>query len=457
MKTFSQFKNNFYSRVTDLSIFDCQDFNVLKIVLDGLKVNYAKRGKYRTLMFSNRLIYSGYLKYKRRSVLGHSTFDRLNTFKGRDYLVIDPGRLKKDENDLFVSSYFYNVYNELSSFVSLSDVSGHPSVFNFSIQELSDDLQFEPLNSNEKVLRRDLIKTFGRIKKSGIFDEQELLNIRIAIDLFFKKYREWDRILKVLCPRKALFVSHYHKEGALLAMKRNGVGAIELQHGLIAPEDIFYMFPHPVKAIRGKALFAEEIWVYGDFWKQRLLQGAEYTEEQIKVFGYYLHENKNIPLSIEEKLKKLKGDKKIILITTQDKHPREISEYISFLSKDLLLKKQEYVIWVKPHPAEKKDAFRSVIKGGNVFILEDNLDYLFRYSDMIVSIYSTTLYDACRYNIPAFSLFAESCADYVHSIVDSGVAKILYSDQNPVELLGALNKKIEPRFYFDTCNYSFLN
>src|SRR5688572_12477580 len=42
--TYTEFKNSFYDRTGDLSILDGGDFNALKIVLDGLKVQYHKRG-----------------------------------------------------------------------------------------------------------------------------------------------------------------------------------------------------------------------------------------------------------------------------------------------------------------------------------------------------------------------------------------------------------------------------
>lgn len=456
METFSEFKAQFYSRIQDPFVFNCQDFNILKVVLDGLKVNYAGRGVYKARMFSNLLEYKLYLFIKRQQQGRKSAVQKLLKFTGRKYLLIDPGRYKNDENQKPVSSYFYNLYNVITDYTSLSEREVQSQLFDFTAASLSAELQYEELNTDEKLLRTELIKTFFRIKNLEVFSEYELLNIKIAIDEFFKKYREWDRILKILKPGKVFCVSHYHKEGALLAMKRNKIKCIELQHGLIAPEDIFYMFPEKVKSIRDKALFADEIWVYGEFWKQRLLKGAEYAEQQIRVFGYYLQENKTIPVAVTERLNSLKGENKVILITTQDKHPEEIKGYIRFLSDDLIKKKYSYVIWVKPHPAEKKGAFAEVARLSNVVVLEENLDYLFRFSNLMLSIYSTTLYDACRYGIPAFSLYTKSCADYVDSIVQSGVASLIREDQNPVEMLSLSQGKINSEFYFANCNYSML-
>jgi hypothetical protein len=58
-------------------------------------------------------------------------------------------------------------------------------------------------------------------------------------------------------------IVHYHNEGKALAFKRKDIKTIELQHGLIAATDVFYVFPPQTKSIINKALFADEIWVYG--------------------------------------------------------------------------------------------------------------------------------------------------------------------------------------------------
>ena len=112
-----------------------------------------------------------------------------------------------------------------------------------------------------------------------------------------------------------------------------------------------------------------------------------------------------------------------------------------------------YSIWVKPHPAEKEGTFDKVAQLENVFILEDNLDYLFKYANLVLSIYSTTLYDACRFELPGFSLYTKSCADYVNSIVESGVAEIIYDNQNPVDF-EIKNKRVNTATFFSDFDFN---
>ena len=44
--TFKEFKEQFYSKIGDASCFNVLDINLIKIVLDGLKVKYNQRGNY---------------------------------------------------------------------------------------------------------------------------------------------------------------------------------------------------------------------------------------------------------------------------------------------------------------------------------------------------------------------------------------------------------------------------
>jgi hypothetical protein len=446
-QTYTEFKEEFYSKFEDLALLDCQDFNVLKIVLDGLKVDYLKRGKYKTYLFYPSFIHRLYLFLKRIKSIKKSRFKELKKYANRKYLIVDPARYKKSNDNSVVSTYFHHFYQQLSDFTSVSEHYNKHQLFDFSLQELHQELMFEPLSKDEIRLRKELKSCYTRITQLNKFSNDDLENIRIAFDQFFKSYRSNDRIIKVLKPELAYLVCHYHKEGLMLALKRNGVKSIELQHGLIAPEDIFYIFPDRVKCIKEKALFADEIWVYGDFWKQRLLKGAEYAENQIKVVGYYQYENRSVPDIIANQLTLLKNDKKVLLFTSQVTLAKEVSEYLLFLANDIKKKQLDYVIWLKMHPSENKNMYATLDGVDNIVIVEENPEYLFAYANLVVSVFSTTLYDAFRYNLPCFSLYIKEFADYVNSVVESGVAELIYNDQNPIEFLSNSSKANVSEYY----------
>lgn len=454
-QTYTEFKDEFYAKFDDLGLLDCQEFNVLKIILDGLKVDYIKRGTYKTYLFSPLFIHTIYLFFKRISSKKGIQLSELKKHANRTYLIIDPARYKKSNDNKFVSTYFHHFYKQLLDFTSISEHSNAHQLFDFSLQELHQELMFEAFSKDEIKLRKALKICYSRIEQLNKFSDEDLENIRIAFDQFFNSYRSNSRILKVLKPELAYFVCHYHKEGFILALKRNGIKTIELQHGLIAPEDIFYVFPDKVKAIKEKALFADEIWVYGEFWKQRLLKGYEYGENQIKILGYYQYENLSVPHSIASQLTKLKGNKKVVLFTSQVTLAKEVSEYLLFLANDIKNKQLDYVIWLKMHPSENKNMYAALDGVDNIVIVEENPEYLFAYANLVVSVFSTTLYDAFRYNLPCFSLYIKEYADYVNSVVESGVAALIYNDQNPIEFLSNSSKANVSEYYEECDNNNF--
>ncbi len=70
-ETFSEFKTQFYKKVNDLSILDCGEINLLKVILDGLKVNYKNRGIKNREIFRNNFIngislFARRVKYRRQ-------------------------------------------------------------------------------------------------------------------------------------------------------------------------------------------------------------------------------------------------------------------------------------------------------------------------------------------------------------------------------------------------------
>ena len=443
MSTFTNFKDKFYSRFSDPAIFDCAEFNLVKVVLDGLKVDYASKGKIRTFIFFPLPIFKLVLFFKR--ILRHLKIKKSNqleinslaNFKNRKYLILELGQFLRDENEKAVSAFFHYIIEIISrknTTVFLEAQVNEAYDFDFFVPTFYALLSNTPLSKLDKELRLNLLKSYRSLEKLSIFNQHELENIRISIDKFFITYRVWNQIFKVIEPKIAYLICHYHREGFLLALKRNNITSIELQHGLIAPEDIFYMMNPVLKPIAKRALFPEKIFVFGDFWKQRLLKGSEFSEEQIEVIGYYCYERKKAGWEIKSRLEGIVGDKHIILVTTQTKMHDYFISYINWLKDDIKKRKLNYVILIKPHPAEAKNTY-DIIHSDNCHIVYDNLEILFAYADIHISIYSTTLFDSIRFNVPSFSINFEPFKDYISSMLDAGITKLIQPNQNPIDLL----------------------
>lgn len=464
--SFSEFKEQFYSRINDMSVFDCEEFNLLKVVLDGLKVDYVKKGILQKPIFENRIItpvtfFLKRLKYKQQMNAAELALEKIrsNGSLNKKYIILDQKRTTRDEQGHETSYYFGNVKAFLGKdqFLLISEFK----------TKLEADLVYSDLNylKNKPFTKDDLSlidslkKTFSNIKAQINYSEQELENIQIAINHFFFEYRLWTEILKDTKAKCFLYNTHYHKEGVLLAFKRKHIRLVEFQHGLIAKEDIFYVFPEKIKSVAHKALFSDKIFTYGKYWSEILQTGFEYPAEKPDIIGQYQVQNLYVEPVQKNELDNFLNGNAFILFTTQTFLHDYFITYISWLAGDLKQKQSLVKLVVKLHPAEKPEAYQALKSFENVKIINCNTEYLLSTCSWHVSIYSTTLYDATKYGCLNYSLNVEQYWDYVEAFVSSGVSTLLEKDQNPTELFNTA-QKINPGYFyenFDTHKHKLLS
>jgi|GEM_PF-1909257 len=460
MSAFSEFKKDFYARAGDGSLFDCGDVNLLKVVLDGLYIKYADRGHIHTPLFDSLTAHKRFLflrrismRFKGETEQQEEALKRARAAKGCPFLIVDPsGRSVQDENGKPRSIYFDRIVETLGKknvFFVLENRQKAPYAHDLHFHAASKRLQHLPLEDEEILLREHMRETFRRIAEAKIFSERELKHIRMAFQVFFDFYRAWAKLVTILQPETVLFEQHYHREGFMLAMKRAGIRTIEMQHGLIAEEDIFYVFPPSVKKVIGKALFADRILVYGECWKQRLLKGCEYPEARIGLAGYYHFESRQEDAKLQEELKTFASGDRLLLITSQTDLQHYFIPYVTWLAKDIAAKKLPWKILFKPHPSEKKGTYDVLDTLGNAKVVSANLEHLFRASDLHLSIYSTTLFDAVRFGVKSYALYVPEYGDYVDSMAAAGVAVKTQLEENFLERAPAEPANTHPReFYY---------
>jgi hypothetical protein len=451
--SFTDFKVDFYRKVKDFNLFDCAEFNALKIVLDGLRVDYVSRGPVKSPIFGSLLKYQleQQLRSFKASRAGLKKYHQsdLASFKNKKYLISDDGRVALDAAGNPHSYYFTNLMKALSKEECTHVIEkkrNEKAGYDLNYEWLINTYLYLPLNKHEKQLIADIRTTYKNIKNSQLFSDKELQNIAFAFQNFFNKYKIWSRLLEEINPTLMFCIVHYHNEGKALAFKRKGVKIIELQHGLIATKDVFYVFPEQTKAIIHKALFADEIWVYGNYWKQVLNQGVEYFNK-IKVAGYYLFDNFNGYEAVEKELDEFSAGNKLIIITTQTSLHKAFIDYTLWLINDIKNRNLPYKIIVKTHPLEKQEHYAILHQTDGVKIMNHPLPVLFKKVQMHVTIYSTTLYDGAKAGVPGFALHNEQYQDYIDEIIKSGVAYPLALNENPVDLFTKL-KSVDSSFYY---------
>ncbi|HEU4717746.1 MAG TPA: hypothetical protein VFU15_07925 [Bacteroidia bacterium] len=433
-RSFTEFKKDFYGKFPDLSVFECGDVNLLKVVLDGLKVNYAERFPARTPVFSSLLFHRAFLFLKRKRLRGTGeAVKELRAAGGKNAWCVDfEGKSSPGENGQLVSFYFSRLMRILGSSAALLNGSSRKTYSGgIAFGDVLAEGMVESLSADDKVFRDHLRRTFTRIRETGKLNATELLSVKNAFQRFFDSARGWNRIFQTAKPECVFFVMHYHREGFVYAMKKNGVRSVELQHGLIAKEDIFYVFPPQVRSIRDRALFADRIFVYGEYWKEVLAEGAEYGEEHVRVLGYYADEGAPADTKLPDAVLKFIDGKKTALVCTQTFMHDEYDLLVRRLSALALEKGWNCVFLVKPHPHEQLADYAPLDNLPNVKTVQVPLPLLMQSADVHFSVYSTTHFDAARFGVKSIALPSEKYGDYVRGITASGVAELYDFESDP--------------------------
>lgn len=444
-------------------LLDCLDFNLLKVFQHAFYKTTAGSKAVSRVMFERPILYQQiFLALKRirnRAVLSQN-IKKITSLKPRQLILYTGGNIVKSEEGENISSNAENlmqsagknrclyIYNEVNrGIVECGQELNGSEVFNCG--------NLQKLDPEDIILLNALRTTLKKSEILYIHNELLEFNFKSQIQQFFDDYRSWKYIILVAKPEAVYFAPHYHNEGLVLACKTQNIKAIELQHGLISQEDYYYSYPVQWRNICEKALFADEILVFGDFWKKELLLGSEYRPDQIKIIGKYQYHPAISHDSIERFIRKYGiENKKVIALCTQTNLPDFYADYTRKLSR-IIERNTEYVIVVKPHPRqaglEKIEATSSL---ANVRVMDksDNLMVLLNLSEIQISIYSTTFFDALGSGTINFSLQnVENNTEYASAMVDQGIAYALQVDENPIDLIDKFkttSEVLKPEFVY---------
>jgi hypothetical protein len=91
-----------------------------------------------------------------------------------------------------------------------------------------------------------------------------------------------------------------------------------------------------------------------------------------------------------------------------------------------------------------------------VKVINAPISLLFNLIDIHLSIYSTTLFDALRYNKKNYALYIKQYGDYVDSIVKEEIAEKIDIFTNPFLLDNKLEKSTDSSYFFETFNNEIL-
>jgi hypothetical protein len=400
-------------------------YSFLKIFQHGLYFHFTKQrhkvifNYLRYPLWFQEFVY--WVKSKRKSV-GEK---QKHLFK--EYVILDPGRVVPGPDNQWHSIYFDKIASLIGSdrLTIINQREGTNNKADYLLKGLIGRLP--SLDNAERKLLKEINESLEFSHKSNQFSAAELKQIRSAMHIFFEEFRVYYNLFKDQPTQKILFICHYHNEGLIAATKCLGIECVEFQHGLIASNDLYYVYHEQFASVIGKSFFPEKILVYGPYWKRILENGCEYHSHQIFVAGDYLYRIHNSAPTERQK-------ENLLLVCAQKNMHDDYTQYVRQLMTHMG-ECPEWKVIVKLHPLEKnKEAyFELVALGVEIRDIETPLDELLARAKIQVSIYSTTFYDALGFDVCNFSLQNYgSMSDYAADMISEDVALPLFVHENPV-------------------------
>lgn len=423
--SFSEQRKRLDSQLSDPSLFEGEQFNYYKIAQHGLM--YANN-RDRTKVLKSYLDYPEW-KYRLVKWLKSIRSPTPAPPPLKSIVAIDNGRFKIDQNGKARLTYIDVLLREIGpekvTTFNFSKIEQVPT--EYSLKSISRIIQTPPASEKTLLLYRDLKKVLRKVKDSCHYSAQELKYLSSAFHSFLEEFSWVDYLLSSRHVNTVLFYPHYHREGLIAACKTSRIKCIELQHGLIAENDLYYNFPERIKSVASKALFPDHLLVFGPYWKDVLMRGYEHSDDSVSVVGKYEYELPHVQVEKEN----------IIFIGAQKNMAMPFVEYTRKLLTILEDKHPEWRVILKLHPLEKQaDLYRELQHpqfelAGN----DSDLSALLAKSKIQISIYSTTFFDALRHNVLNFSLQNYSeYADYASDMVKEKIALPLNISDDPIVL-----------------------
>ncbi|NNE56074.1 MAG: hypothetical protein HKN32_08645 [Flavobacteriales bacterium] len=437
IKSFSEQRAYLDEKLASPELFGGPLFNYMKIVQHGLLyANNEDKSKLirNYLSFPNWIIRLIYLVKSRKH--------RGNGFKPalKEFIILEPGRWGKGSDGSKLSMYFnYPVAILGREKCSIIHLNSDPEIDgDFRLRDIIKGIGAPSISGKAKSILKEARRAMNSFHDSPHYSETEKRYVQSAFHIFLEEFLVYNALFSSQKSKVCLFFPHYHREGMIAAGKLNGIKMVELQHGLIAENDLYYAYPEAIRSVSDKALFADKILVMGDYWKDVLLRGSEYSESQIFCVGDYML------TSGSDSVSKKKDQ---IFIGAQK---NMASEYVAYTKQLLSIVETKYPNWtvvLKTHPLEKElDKYREIkhrqftLKGNNA-----SLTKLLDESRIQISIYSTTFFDALGKKVVNFSLQDYSAfSDYAEDMVKENVAYPLAFQEDPIEKLNFVENSATP-------------
>jgi len=214
------------------------------------------------------------------------------------------------------------------------------------------------------------------------------LNYLSIVRVFLSQYFALNCILKLNRPRLATIECPYTQLGFVLALKKNGVKVVELQHGVINSSHYAYN-----STLKNDVYNVDAILVYGDIVKNCFMfDNDKYVRaSEIYVVGSSILE-RYLSLKLVDPFEKYRGTFiSIILISGQEDNEKALFDFINEVAASL---SKVLFIYV---PRRNKD-YKAWINSENICIQNGNIYTFIKYCDLHSTLNSTTCLEANFFN-----------------------------------------------------------
>jgi len=422
---FNIIQNEFELRFPDGKLFEGKNFNYIKLVQHGL--SYAMTDAQDKLLKKNPFGFWGLFRLK----------SQINAFRGRKVNFLP----KESEGILFLEgrrklklpsgeeiSPITHLLREtvLSTEYSWWDTTGaFEQEADFSVKGMSN--WFPSTNEIQKEIYFELKNVLANLKKSEKLSTLEFRYVESAFFVFFQSFHRWFALLSSAKPKTVVGITHYHNEGCLAAAKILGIKTVELQHGLISKHDLYYVYSSKYREALSKGIFPNEIWLFGNFWKEVLQRGAESEFMKPIVVGNFTSDSMMRQGEIQKENR--------VLLCAQKNLSEPYIQWIRFMRDLVLPNHPEWKLIVKLHPLESEEM--KYLKEANecvdILPIKASLNEELMRAKIQVSIYSTTFFDALGKGVRNYSLNETGFSgDYASEMVEMGVAEPLKNEEDVI-------------------------
>ena len=411
-----------------------KDNSKFKINIKNIGKNIIEEKRYKkitTEKISNRK--KIFEKYQNDLIIDNKILFAIPSIYRREIYDFQEGRSKKGE---YIMEYFLQKFERDFIGIDLDyTFKGNIAVLEDRLKNSQNWFPIEKIFKNNFLENNENTEFLKQI--SNIFTSKEFLKkfdyneislsssiSKILQKLLFAPYipiymEIIDSAIKLFSKNKPKAVFLPYETGpyalAIIAVsKKFNIQTIGVQHGYIYKNNPMYVFGKYISEKKNSFPFPEKMIIFGESVKDLLIKKM-YPDKKLIVLGNPAFFNwKKISNNKNKILKKFNiPTKNQIILFTTGKLQREYSAHgkynydeIIFTKLNELSKRKNITIILKPHPQESNIKIYEEIKNNNnnVIILKNNIVELISISDIIVSVFSSTMIDALCFEKPVLRI-----------------------------------------------------